>query len=78
MEYSGLGGGWMGGWTFNTTNISLGGYSINTHDNNTWAPLKVLIVSENSHGFTIMTGHHKGGQYFIGNMSALFNSSLGA
>jgi hypothetical protein len=38
-------------------------------------PLKVLLTSEHDHGFTLVTGHHKAGEYFIGNMSAFYNDS---
>lgn len=72
MKFSNQAGGWLSGWTFNTTSLNIGGYSFNQE------PIKVLLVSENDHGITLVSGHHPGGEYFMGNITAKFNKTLGA
>ena len=76
MRHKKFSGGWLGGWIFNSTNVSVGMYQLNTHDGeNDTKPIYVMLTSESDHGFTLVSGHHRAGEYFIGNITHLYNKT---
>lgn len=57
------------------TNLSIAGYILNPEQSD---PLRVLLTSDNDKGYVLVSGHHKAGEYFMGNITQKYNQSLGA
>jgi hypothetical protein len=60
------------GWTFNVTALVVGSFKVNSYSTETEVPL--LIVSEGSRGYGLTTAHHGAGEWFVGNMTVLYDA----